>query len=300
MIKRTIYLGNPSYLSLSKKQLYIRQKADQEEQVSSIPIEDIGLVIADHPQITITHGLITALQENNTAILWCGANHMPLSINLPLQANDTFTAKVRYQVNASDPLKKQLWKQTVVSKIKNQTRVLDRLGFPSGKLEELASQVKSGDQDNAEGQAAAIYWQYLLSDYEVKRGRYEGGPNALFNYGYAILRAVMARSLVGSGCLPVLGIHHRNQYNPYCLADDVMEPYRPIVDWHIVQYLTQNPEYEGKLSKNEKAYLLNIPVLDVHISGKASPLMVGAQRTTASLVKCYEGKSRKIHYPEIQ
>jgi CRISPR-associated protein Cas1 len=301
MIKRTLYFGNPAYISLSNHQLSIQKggllKGD--EVLASIPIEDVGVVVADHPQITLTQHAVIALQENNAVILWCGSNHMPVSMSLPLAMNDTFTAKVRYQIQASEPLKKQLWKQTVSAKILNQSSVLSSFGHPYVALKKLAARVTSGDAENREGQAAAIYWQHLLTDYDVNRGRYDGGPNAMLNYGYAILRAVIARSLVGSGCLTVMGIHHSNQYNAHCLADDIMEPYRPVIDKLVLEYIKERGTAPEELTKEVKAYLLQIPAVDVIIQGKASPLMVGAQRTTASLVKCFQGTARKILYPEL-
>lgn len=301
MIKRTLYFGNPAYLSVKNKQLHIRKPSEdkKEEIVATIPIEDIGILIADHMQVTFTHTVITSLQENNAVIIWCGTNHMPISMSLPIMANHTYSEKVRFQIQASEPLKKQLWKQTIVSKIENQANLLKSLGFKTLLIDKMIPRVNSGDPENYEGQAAAIYWNHLLNDHNVTRGRYEGGPNHLFNYGYAILRAVIARNLVGSGCLPVLGIHHSNKYNPYCLADDIMEPYRPIVDKYIIEYLDQKEELEETLTFADKTYLLKIPVIDVIISGKTSPLMVGAQRTTASLVKCYQGTARKILYPSL-
>lgn len=302
MIKRTIYFDNPVYLSVKNRQLWVQKPKSEshpEPTIYTIPIEDIGVVVADHPQVTFTHTVITSLQENNAVILWCGSNHMPVSMSLPIYANDTYSEKIRYQIEASEPLKKQLWKQTIVSKIQNQAAVLCALGHNSLALEKMAKRVNSGDPDNYEGQAAAIYWNALLNIWDVTRGRYEGGPNAMFNYGYAILRSVIARNLVGSGCLPVMGIHHSNKYNPYCLADDIMEPFRPVVDRYIMEYLKDKTIIEDELTKEDKIHLLNIPVLDIVIQGKSSPLMVGAQRTTASLVKCYQGTARKILYPEL-
>jgi len=301
MIKRTLYFGNPAYLSVKNSQLCIHKPSTTAgtEDHHSVPIEDIGIVVADHPQVTFTHTVITALQENNSVIIWCGPNHLPLAMTLPLMANDTYTQKVRYQIEASEPLKKQLWKQTITAKIQNQANLLRLLGYKTLHLDKMIPRISSGDTENYEGQAAAIYWQQILEKYDVTRGRNEGGPNALFNYGYAILRAVIARNLVGSGCLPVLGIHHTNKYNAYCLADDIMEPYRPIVDQHILDYLRDKSDIHDELTLEDKAYLLKIPVIDISIQGKDSPLMVGAQRTTASLVKCYQGTARKILYPDL-
>jgi CRISPR-associated protein Cas1 len=162
--------------------------------------------------------------------------------------------------------------------------------------------VKSGDTGNAEGQAAAVYWAMLFEETEYfTRGRFDMPPNNMLNYGYAILRGVIARNLVGSGMLPVLGIHHRNKYNSFCLADDIMEPYRPFVDQLIVE-LMQEPGFDcpEELTKELKTKLLQIPVIDVEIGGMSSPLMVASQRTTASLMRCFEGESRKIMYPELK
>lgn len=297
MIKRTIYFGNPAYLSVKQSQLCVQPHREAES--VTLPIEDIGVVVIDHMQVTLTHTVVTALQENNAVIVWCGKNHMPVSMCLPIYANDTYSEKVKSQLHASEPLKKQLWRQTIIAKIQNQALHLEQWGIHALALHKMATRVQSGDPDNYEGQAAAIYWQQLLSEYNVTRGQYDGGPNALFNYGYAILRAVIARNLVGSGCLPVLGIHHSNKYNPYCLADDIMEPFRPIVDLWVMQYLKTKDSVDDTLTREDKVHLLNIPAIDILIDGKTSPLMVGAQRTTASLVKCFQGHTRKIIYPTI-
>lgn len=299
MIKKTIYFGNPAYLSIKNRQLAIQKSVGQDSSdVTTIPIEDIGIVVADHPQVVFTHSVITTLQENNAVILWCGANHMPVSMSLPIVSNDTYSEKVRYQIEATEPLKKQLWKQTVICKIKNQAAILRICGHSALHLDKMATRVNSGDPENYEGQAAAIYWDRLLADFNVTRGRYEGPPNHLFNYGYAILRSVIARNLVGSGCLPVLGIHHSNKYNAFCLADDIMEPYRPLVDKIVLDYIHDKESISDELTKEDKTYLLRIPSMDIRIENKMSPLMVGAQRTTASLAKCYMGTARKILYPE--
>ena len=302
MIKKTLYFGNPSYLHLKDSQLMVKDpESDSPDQSikAKIPIEDIGLVVLDHQRISITQTLMLRLLENNAAVILCNDSHLPVSLTLPIAYNDTFSEKVRIQLQASEPLKKQLWRQTIMAKINNQAGVLKALGLESTTIGKLASRVKSGDPDNLEGQAASIYWETLLDKYNVTRGRFDGPPNQFFNYGYAILRAIIARNLVGSGCLTVLGIHHKNKYNPYCLADDIMEPYRPLVDLMIFKYLSRSASLEETLSKEDKAHLLQIPVMDVKIDGKSSPLMVGSQRTSASLIRCFEGTERKILYPTL-
>lgn len=309
MIKRTLYFSNPAYLSLKNEQLLIRlpevEQQDElpellkKEAAAQIPIEDIGIMVIDHQRITLSSGLMDKLIGNNVAVLFCGHNHMPVGMLHNFDTNDTFSEKVHQQINASEPLKKQLWKQTIESKITNQAAVLQALGHDATALLYMAERVGSGDPENMEGRAAARYWEVLLKPYKVTRGREEGPPNHLLNYGYALLRAVIARNLVASGCLPVMGIHHRNKYNAFCLADDIMEPFRPIVDLYVFQYLRTLEHLSEKLSTEHKKYLLGIPVLDTLIDGKQSPLMVGSQRTTASLMKCYMGEQRKILYPML-
>jgi CRISP-associated protein Cas1 len=310
MIKRTLYFSSPAYLSLQNNQMLLKlpevvsngnlPEILKKEAQTSFPIEDIGLLILDNQRITLTQGLVEKLITNNVSLLWCDSSHMPTAITLPLSHNDTYTEKVRYQIEATEPLKKQLWKQTVEAKIKNQAKTIKILGYNGLTLEKMAEKVNSGDPENIEGRAAARYWEILLKPFGVSRGQEEGPPNNLLNYGYAILRAIIARSLVASGCLPVMGIHHRNKYNAYCLADDIMEPYRPIVDLLVFQYLQKSGTIPEFLEKEHKAELFQIPVMDIWLEGKQSPLMVGSQRTTASLMKCFMGEARKILYPEIK
>lgn len=298
MIKRTLYFGNPARLSLCEAQLHAELKTDPPE-IKTVPIEDIGMTVIDHAQISITHGLMEALTDNNAAILFCDRHHIPHGLVLPMSAHTTFTENVRTQLKASEPLKKQLWRQTIQAKISNQATLLRRLEKPWEAVEALIPKVGSGDPANVEGRAAAEYWKHLFDELDdFTRDRDGDAPNALLNYGYAVLRAIMARSLVGSGLLPLSGIHHKNKYNPFCLADDIMEPYRPYVDevvWQIVR------DYENKLpdelNKEIKTRLLGIPTLDIVIEGNKSPLMIAAQRTTASLMRCFEGEQRKIAYP---
>ena len=311
MIKRTLYFGNPAYLSVKLAQLEIRLPQVEnnetlsdyfkESVVKRVPIEDIGVVVLDHKQITITQGAMSALLDNNVAVITCDEHRMPSGLILPLDGNTIQSERFRDQIEASLPLKKQLWQQTIQAKILNQSTVLDRQrGLECGNMEAWAKQVKSGDSDNLEGRAAAFYWQNLFGHIKGFRRDREGvPPNNLLNYGYAILRAVVARSLVGSGLLPTLGIHHHNRYNAYCLADDIMEPYRPYVDKLVAEIVDSGADITN-LTKEIKGQLLSIPVLDVVINGRRSPLMIGVGMTTASLYKCYSGEIRKIAYPSME
>ena len=309
MIKKTLYFGNHAYLSLRNAQLVIKlpgvEKAESlpdmmkaQAEVTK-PIEDLGVVVLDNKQVTITSGLLDALLENNCAVITCDSKSMPIGLMLPLYGNTTQNERFRQQLDASLPLKKQLWQQTIQMKINNQASVLkDCVDEEVRCMRVWASDVRSGDPDNLEARAAAYYWKSLFADIEGFTREREGiYPNNLLNYGYAILRAVVARGLVTSGLLPTLGIHHHNRYNAYCLADDIMEPYRPYVD-ELVFKLVQINGKVLDLTKEIKAKLLEIPTLEVKIGGKRSPLMVAVGQTTASLYKCFSGEVRRISYPE--
>lgn len=310
MIKRTLCFSNPAYLSLKNEQLVIKlpqvEKNDdlpesfKADAVKTIPIEDIGVVVLDNKQITITQGLMEALLGNNCAVITCDKSHLPVGLLLPLCGNTTQNERFRQQLDASLPLKKQLWQQTVQAKISNQASVLKRCRDAEiGNMLKWQNDVRSGDPDNLEGRAAAYYWKNMFLEVDgFTRDREGVPPNNLLNYGYAILRAVVARSLVASGLLPTLGIHHHNRYNAYCLADDIMEPYRPYVDELVVCYTNENG-YPDELTSEIKRVMLSIPVLDVRINGQRSPLMLAAGQTAASLARCFSGESRKLVYPEI-
>lgn len=309
MIKRTLYFGNPAYLSLSNKQLIVRlpevEKNDtlpdpfKKESAATIPIEDIAVVVLDNKQITITQALLEALLMNNAAIVTCDSSHMPAGLLLPLDVHNIQHERFKNQIESSVPLRKQLWQQTVEAKILNQNAVLHSLGKSSARLLTLAHNVRSGDPENYEGQAASIYWSEVFDkSLDFRREREGVPPNNLLNYGYAILRAVTARSLVGSGLLPTLGIHHTNKYNAYCLADDIMEPYRPYVDRIVLNIVKAGRRIE-EVTTELKKIMLALPVEDVVIDGERSPLTIAMQRTTASLAQCFEGTARKIVYPKL-
>ena len=310
MIKKTLYFGNPAYLSLRNSQLVIkRPNCEQTDETYDAmkppgevtrPIEDIGVVVLDHPQITITAGAVGALLEQGCAVITCDRRCMPVGLLLPLCGNTTQNERFRSQLDASLPLRKQLWQQTIQAKIANQAAALSACtGAETKCMRAWATDVRSGDPDNLEARAAAYYWKSFFPDIPgFTRDREGMPPNHLLNYGYAILRAIVARGLVGSGLLPTLGIHHHNRYNAYCLADDIMEPYRPFVD-RLVSQICQEHGADIPLDKHIKATLLTIPTIEVNIGGKRSPLMVAVSQTTASLYKCFAGEQRRIAYPEL-
>ncbi|MHB9142397.1 MAG: type II CRISPR-associated endonuclease Cas1 [Paludibacter sp.] len=298
MIKRTLYFGNPAYLHKKDSQLKISDPETRTDK-ATIPLEDIAVVLLDHPQITITHALMADLIDRNVALISCDSSHLPTGLMLPLDGNHVQTERFRIQIAASEPLLKNLWAQTVKAKIENQAEMLKRAGIESKQLLALVPQIKSGDPDNTEGRAASVYWKLVYGEHGFTRNRYGLEPNAHLNYCYAILRAMVARALVSSGMLPTLGIHHRNKYNAYCLADDIMEPYRPFCDELVHELFNSGMIESEEISREQKARLLGIVTCDVLIDGKKSPLMVALSRTTNSLYECFEGIRRKIIYPDF-
>lgn len=311
MIKKTLCFSNPIYLSLRNAQLVLHlpevesnktlPEVMKKEAERTIPIEDIGVVILDNRRITITSGAMEALLENNCAVITCNQKSMPIGLLLPLSGNTIQNERFRSQLDASLPLRKQLWQQTIKQKILNQEYVLrTNTDKETNCMRIWANDVRSGDPDNLEARAAAYYWKNLFENYpNFARDREGEAPNNLLNYGYAILRAVIARALVGSGLLPTLGIHHHNRYNAYCLADDIMEPYRPYVDQLVLDIIHNSIEI-SEITREIKIQLLSIPTLDVIMNSKRSPLMIAAQQTTASLAKCFAGESKHICYPVMQ
>jgi CRISPR-associated protein Cas1 len=303
MIKRTLYFGNPAYLRCNNEQLEIEIPGSEmlplKDRTKTIPVEDIGVVVVDHPQITLTHHLIHKLLENNVALITCNDKHMPTGLLLNLNGSTIQQERFEAQIEASLPLKKQMWAQTIEAKIRNQAAVLKKQGIKNDNMLHWAESIKSGDSENHESRAAAYYWQNLFGDDLFFLRDPDGpAPNNMLNYGYAVLRAIIARSLVASGLLPTIGIHHHNRYNAYCLADDIMEPYRPYVDLLVLKIFDKNKIVQ-ELTKELKAELLSLPGIDIKINDQCSPLMIGAQQTTASVAKCFMGETRKIVYPEL-
>lgn len=297
MIKRTLYFGNPAYLKLANQNLNVVYPETSEEKTA--PIEDVGMVILDHNRITLSQPLLNALLENNVAVLTCDDKHLPLGLWLNLNGNYTQQEHWHNQIAVSDAQKDRLWKQIIQQKIRNQAALLAAKGNEVENMLYWASRVKNGDPQNLEGRAAAHYWKVIFDEIvpNFKRGRHEAAPNHLLNYGYAILRALVGRALVGSGLLPSFGIHHRSSYNAYCLADDIMEPYRPFVDSIVLQLIREGNA--DQLTTDVKKRLLQIPVMDVVINQRLSPLMNAVQQTTASLYQCYVRERKTLKLPVL-
>src|SRR5699024_4807564 len=284
MLKKTLFFSKACHLSIRYSQLVIKNKKTGE--VNQRPVEDVGFVVLDNQQITFTQAVIQHLAENNTAVVFCDTSHLPASMLFHLDSHQTQTERFAAQIEATKPLKKQLWKQTVKAKIRNQAAMLDFADRDGEPLRYMARQVKSGDTDNQEARASRFYWPQLFGD-DFLRKRFGNPPNNMLNYGYAVLRAAVARALTGSGLLPTLGIHHHTTYNAYCLTDDIMAPLRTYVDQCVWEL------HEAELSPEElntelNGELLKILSADMMINNKKRPLMVGLSETTASLARCFK------------
>jgi CRISPR-associated protein Cas1 len=295
-------MENPAHLKCRNDQLvvsYAGIKGMEEAPDKTVPVEDIGILILEHHQITLSHYLLDRLLQNNVAVITCNATHHPSGMFLNLDGNTLQSERFQAQVNAAEPVKKQIWQQTVKAKIANQAALLGKYGISIEVLKKYSENVRSGDADNNEAKAAAYYWKNLFPPAWLFYRKRDGAPpNNLLNYGYAILRACIARALTGSGLLPTLGVFHRNRYNSYCLADDIMEPYRPFVD-AVVRAMVDKTSHLEALTPELKVQLLKIPTIDVEIENESSPLFVAVQRTSASLAKFFMGESKKIAYPVL-
>lgn len=296
MLKRTLLVETKNSITTKNLQLVIKSETKE----SSIPIEDIGFLVLDHPEIYISIPALNLLTENNTAVIICNTQHLPNGMFLSLDSHHIQQEIFRYQIEASAPLKKQLWQQTIKEKILNQGKLLELTLNEKNHFEFLASKVASGDTSNMEGVAAQQYWRvFPVSEVEsgLKRERFGNYPNNFLNYGYAILRAAVARALAGSGLLCTLGIHHRNKYNAFALADDIMEPYRPLVDEKVIEVMKKYDDQE--LTTAIKRDLLELLTRTVYFKDEKSPLMVGLQKTASSLQQCYMGDRKKIKYAAL-
>lgn len=295
MIKRTLFFANAVCLTTRNKQLVIKNKESQEEK--TVPIEDIGFVVIENQQIYISIPAITELTKNNVSVIFCDEKHMPLSMNLPLECNSIQNQLFSVQIESTLPTKKNCWKQIIEQKINNQALVLEKYGHNSEYLKNISKEVKSDDSTNREGFAAKIYWNSLFGK-NWNRDRFGEYPNNYLNYGYAILRAGMARAIVGSGLLPTLGIHHHNKYDAYALADDLMEPYRPFVDDMVIEYIENNPE-KIEIEQDFKSFIYSLMTRDTFMDKKKHPFMIALTFTSSSLSKVFLGKTKKLALPEF-
>ncbi len=278
-------------VSLKDRQLVVENHESGE--IRTTPVEDLGVVLIENQKVSVSVPALNALVSNNCAVVYCDSKHMPSSMLLALDSNSVQGERFRQQAEVSAPLKKSLWKQIVQRKIKNQARLLSELGMDGDTLKPFYSNVKSGDSDNREGLASRLYWDMLLGD-DFIRSRFGAAPNSLLNYGYTILRAGMARAIMGSGLLPAFGLFHKNRYNAFPLADDLMEPYRPYVD-QIVYELCREDKTE--LNTETKQRLLRVMLIDTEVNGVTRPLEIALTMTSASLARCFSGEEKELSLP---
>ncbi len=298
MIARTLSFGSPGKLSICHSQLVYDGEGGIHR---TFPVEDIGFVIIETGQMVVTTSCLQALAEQNVAVVVCDGTHMPAAQLLPFAAHSTAQETIEAQLAATPAVQGRLWRQIVRAKLLNQSELLSRLGKPNAlRLKTLAEEVKNGDPSNCEAQGARLYFQSIRGDATFVRDQEGGGLNAALNYGYAVLRAAVARALVGSGLVCFRGVHHHNRYNPFCLADDVMEPYRPFVDQYV--FGDREGTFEDiadGLTRVMKARLLQVLTCDVQIGSVMRPLMLGTTSTTASLAKYYLGKTKELVLPSF-
>lgn len=294
MIKRIVEISNPARLSLKNQQMMVDREGFD---LAAVPIEDIGVLILDHPQITHTQGLLAACSENNVALLVCSEKHLPSAILLPLEGNSLHSKIIAQQAQVTEPTCKRLWQAIVRAKIREQAKALLLSTGDDSPLPAYAKRVKSGDTENIEGQAARIYWQKLFGQ-DFRRDPKTPGINTLLNYGYAVMRAAVARAIVSTGLHPSLGLHHHNQYNSFCLADDLVEPLRPAVDLKVYELCKKLPE-EPALTTENKRVLLETLSADCVMNGQRLPLMTSLHHYAASVRKVICGEHKRMEIPAL-
>lgn len=290
-MKRTVVFSSASRISLKNCQLQVENQETGE--LRRMSVEDLGVVMIENPMVSMSVPALNALSSNNCAVVFCDSRHMPCSMLLNLDSNSVQGENYRLQLDASVPLKKNLWKQIVQSKVLNQSRLLTEMGLDGDVLKPYYKNVKSGDTDNREGIAAKLYWDELIGKGFV-RSRFGEDPNPLLNYGYSILRAGMSRAIMGSGLFPAFGLFHKNRYNAFPLADDLMEPYRPFVD-RIVYRLCE--EERTTLDTETKQRLLRVMFVDTKFKDMVRPLEIALSMTSASLARCFSGEGKTLVYP---
>lgn len=305
MIKRTLEISRePAHLSVRNEQLVLKRDG---QTIGSVPCEDIGIVLVDHPQTTYTHGALAKLAESDAAVVICGRDHLPAAVLLPMVDHSQVVWRLDSQLAVSKPLRKNLWKQIVVAKIEAQARNLSEDQPAKSKLLALAREVRSGDPTNVEAHAARVYWANWLATTDVKaldtesfrRDPQAAGVNSFLNYGYAVLRAAIARAIVAAGLLPSLGLHHRNRSNPFCLADDLIEPLRPLVDDRVRELYRLGYDELNQPAKTALLELLTLRVAVGDDDKNGGPLMVQLHRYVASLVRCFTGDGRRLCIPKV-
>lgn len=285
----------PARLRVRYDQLIIER--DQCVDVS-VPLLDIAAVIVAHPQVSLTHAVLSGLMRCGATVICCDDQHLPAGMMLPINTHVTQTKRMAAQAAAGRPTNKRLWQQIVRAKIRAQARTLQIIHGTDGGLLELVGEVRSGDSQNVEAQAAARYWRLLFNDPMFRRRREAEDQNRLLNYGYAVLRAVVGRAVCAAGLHPSLGLHHHNQYNAFCLADDLMEPFRPLVDRIVVDVVAQRGA-DAPLDRESKRALLELLTQRFEWQGESRTFFDFAARAASSLAQVYTGEAKRLVLPEL-
>jgi len=292
MIKRTVDISDgPTFLNIENDQLILTR---EHQRIGSVPCEDIGVLMIDHYATTYTHGALTRLLGWGAVIVLCGENHLPVGILLPVEHNELLTERLRAQVAAPLPLRKKLWKQIVVYKIKHQALNLPAEHPERRRLLAMAEKVKSGDTSNCEGQAARFYWPVMMGK-DFRRDPKGAWPNPLLNYGYMVFRAAIGRAIVAGGLHPAIGLFHANRNNPFVLADDFVEVFRPRIDRAVVEFMKTG---KTEIDRDAKRAVLELLTEPITVAGQSGPLMVGLHRMVSSLVQCFERSAKTLDLPE--
>ncbi|MBC3860874.1 type II CRISPR-associated endonuclease Cas1 [Undibacterium jejuense] len=294
MIGRIVEIAdNKRHLFLLRGFIIVQQHGDNLQELGRIPIDDVIAVIANAHGITYTNNLLVALAERGIPFVLCGANHNTAGMLVPIGGHHLQAKRFDAQIAASQPTIKRIWADIVKAKLQQQSAVLATLGKPDIPLSALVKKVKSGDPDNIEAQGARRYWT-LLFGATFRRDQNDDGINALLNYGYTVLRATTARSVIAAGLHPTIGLHHCNEGNPMRIVDDLMEPFRPMIDYRVWQLASQG---KFEINAETKRVLINTMYDDMQTSSGISPVMVCTPKLATSLAKIFLGEEKKLFIP---
>jgi len=296
MTDRMIDLSEePVHLSVRHAQLVIERQARGDV---TVPLNELGVLVVSHPQVSLTHAVLSRLSAAGGAVVVCDQKHLPVGMMLPLQGHFAQAERFAQQARASRPTCKRLWQQIVRSKIRAQSRLLSDLHDDDRGLSALVSRVRSGDPENVEAQASRRYWPALFQDPGFRRRPEGEDQNRLLNYGYAVLRAIIARAICAAGLHPSLGLHHHNRYDLFCLADDLMEPLRPVVDRAVIRCV-QESDANTPLDRQAKQALLSALTGRFEVQGEWRSLFDVVGRLASSLAAVFAGERQGLILPEI-
>jgi CRISPR-associated protein Cas1 len=294
MIGRIVEVADDRrHLFLSRGFLVVQDTEGERKELGQVPLDDVAAVIANAHGLSYTNNLLVALAERCAPFVLCAANHNAVGMVLTIDGNYQQAKRFDAQIAASQPLIKRLWAEIVKSKLQQQAAALEATGAPFIPLQALVRKVRSGDPDNFEAQGARRYWGLLFGD-DFRRDQQGSGLNGMLNYGYTVLRAATARAVVAAGLHPTIGLHHSNEGNAMRLVDDLMEPFRPMIDLKVWQL---HKHGEGQVTPESKRALVRTLYDDMQTSAGATPVMVCAQKLATSLAQVFMGEKDKLDLP---